>query len=343
MSVSVNNRGEADYAAKMQQLAEALQQWPGPIVLVAHENPDGDALGSTLALKRALDSIGNETLLPLEPPHFLRFLAEEGELSPPLQSLPPNCLLAVLDVADKPRIDGITPACFDEAAFVINIDHHGTNDRFGDISCVEPRRAATAHMVKDLIEALAIPWTPAIATPCLTGILTDTGNLRFSNTTPEVLQAVAALIDQGVAYAELTDRLQWRHPDYFRMLGQVMNTVEFFLDGRLVMGHITLDMHRAMQASNDDSDDYVGILRYAQGSQLAVLLKERDVGKVKVSARSRGAVSAQAVCVALGGGGHVAAAGASLAMSLEEAKAAVLEAASSELARHSHPDKGDKG
>ena len=79
-----------------------------------------------------------------------------------------------------------------------------------------PNRAATAHIVKDVIDALGVKWTSDIATPCLTGILTDTGNLRFGNTTPETLQAAGELIAAGVPYAELTDRLQWRHPDYFQ-------------------------------------------------------------------------------------------------------------------------------
>ena len=87
---SVNNAGEADYAGKVRQIAERLRSWQGPIVLVSHVDPDGDALGSSLALKRALERLGKKTILPLEPPRFLRFLAEPGELSPALAALPEN-------------------------------------------------------------------------------------------------------------------------------------------------------------------------------------------------------------------------------------------------------------
>ena len=331
LSPPVDNSGETDYTAKIREVARTLKAWRGPIVLIAHVDPDGDALGSTLALKRALDALGKETTLPLDAPRYLSFLAEEGELSPPLERLPEGCLLAILDVADEDRAEGAPLA---GAAYTLNIDHHGTNARFGDLACVEPSRAATAHIVKDVVDALGVAWTPAIATPCLTGILTDTGNLRFGNTTPETLQAAGALIAHGVPYAELTDRLQWRHPDYFRMLGKVMSTVEFPLGGLVAVARITQAMRDEIGPTDDDSDDYVGFIRYAEGAQLAIFLKERtdDEGpKTKLSVRAREGVSAQAVCLAFGGGGHVAAAGATVHAGLEEARRQVLEVAKEEL------------
>jgi len=126
-----------------------------------------------------------------------------------------------------------------------------------------------------------------------------------------VLEAAGALIDVGVPYTELTDRLQWRHPDYFKMLGEVMGTVEFHLDGRLVTARLTRAMRERIGESDDDSDDFVGLIRYAEGTLVAALLKERDDG-VKLSVRSRGGVSAQSICRELGGGGHLAAAGATV-------------------------------
>ena len=327
----VDNSGEADYAAKIQEVADTLKAWSGPVVLIAHVDPDGDALGSTLGLKRALDALGKETVLPIEAPRYLAFLAEEGELSQPLETLPEGCLLAILDVADEERAEG---APLKGAAFTLNVDHHGTNDRFGDLACVEPNRAATAHIVKDIVDAMGVAWTPAIAIPCLTGILTDTGNLRFGNTTPETLKAAGELISHDVPYAELTDRLQWRHPDYFKMLGKVMSTAEFPLGGLVAMARLTQQMRDEIGPTDDDSDDYVGFIRYAEGAQLAIFLKERgdeEGPKTKISVRAREGVSAQAVCLAFGGGGHVAAAGATLHADVEEAREQVLEVAKREL------------
>lgn len=325
----MNNTGEKDYSAKVEQVAEALHAWSGPTVIVSHVDPDGDALGSTLALGRALRALGKEVMMPVAPPRFLTFLADEGELSPPLETLPEGCMLVVLDVDIGDRVTG---APTQGAAVTVNLDHHGTNPRTADVSCVEPARAATAHIVKDVVDALRVPWTPAIATPCLTGILTDTGTFRFSNTTPAVLAAAGELIGVGVAYSELTDRLQMRHPDYYRLLGKVMSTVAFPLGGRVATAQLTHEMRRELGPSEDDSDDFVGLIRYAEGTRVALFFKERN-DAVKVSVRTRDGVSAQAICTELGGGGHVAAAGATLQMGLEEAKAQVLAATERELER----------
>lgn len=330
MPFTADNRGEPDYAGKIAEVAKRLASWAGPIVLLAHVDPDGDALGSTLALKRALDAMGKTTLLPIEPPPYLRFLTHEGELSPTLDTLPEGALLAVLDVADAPRAWG---APFEGAELLVNLDHHGTNDRFGDLVLVEPAAAATAQIVKDVIDALPVTWTPEIATPCLMGIMSDTGTFRFANTDRDVLVAAGDLIAHGVAYAELADRLQWRSPGYYRMLGAVMSTIEFPLGGKVALATVTVAMREAVGAEEGDSDDFVGLIRYAEGSHVAALLKQKE-DAVKVSVRTRGAVSAQAICLELGGGGHVAAAGAKLnEPDLDAARTKLLEAIRRELAR----------
>jgi phosphoesterase RecJ-like protein len=329
MTLPVDNLGDPDYSDKLQRIATKLRDWQGPVVIVSHVDPDGDALGSSLALKRALESLGKQVTLPLEPPRYLAFLADDGELSPPLAALPAGALVAVLDVADEPRVEGAQLA---GAAFIINVDHHGTNSRFGDLALVEPAKAATAQIVKEIIDAMEVDWSSRIATPCLTGILTDTGNFRYANTDPETLKTASDLIATGVDYAFLTDRLQWRHRDYYRMLGLVMATIEFPLDGKVVLAGLTEEMRDEVPTSEDDSDDFVGLIRYVEGSKVAVFLKESD-GHTKVSVRTRNGVSAQAICLELGGGGHVAAAGAKLEGPLPAARERVLEAAKRELER----------
>lgn len=324
----VDNSGDPDYRSKLAHIAEVALSWTGPVVIVSHVDPDGDALGSCLALKRALETLGKSVTLPMTPPRYLEFLAQPGELSQPLEALPAGCLLFVLDVADRPRVLG---APVTGAAYLVNIDHHGTNDRFGDAFVVQPDKAATALLMKELIDELGVGWSAEIATPCLTGILTDTGNFRYSNTNRDALETAGALIDMGVDYVDLTDRLQWRHPAYFKTLGKVMETVEFHLDGLLVSARFSAAM-RGPDGDNDDSDDFVGIIRYAEGVLVAAILKERGAD-VKVSVRARSGVSAQAICVELGGGGHVAAAGATVKGDMETAQRKLLEATRNELLR----------
>lgn len=314
-------------------MARRAASWDGPIVVIGHVDPDGDALGSCLALARALKALGKEVTVPLDPPRYLSFLAEPGELSPALEQLPENCLLFVLDVSDQSRAFG-APLTGAEAVF--NVDHHGTNDRFGDLAVVEPGKAACAILVKELIDALPVKWNAAIATLCLTGILTDTGNFRYGNTNREAFTVAGELIEQGVDYADLTDRLQWRHPAYFNLLGKVMSTIKFDLAGELVTAALTEQMRIDAGADADDSDDFVSLIRYAEGTKVAALLKERG-DEVKISVRSRAGASAQRICLELGGGGHVAAAGATVTGSIEQAHAALVEATERELSRPSEP------
>jgi bifunctional oligoribonuclease and PAP phosphatase NrnA len=331
----VNNQGEANYQEKINLIAQKLHGWSGPVILISHVDPDGDALGSTLGLKRALDVLGKDTTLVLTAPKYLEFITKPGELSPPIQRLPDNCLLAILDVAEIARCEGVPQEVITSAAFSINIDHHGTNNRFGDLACVEPSKAATAQMVKDVVDALeklhGKPlWNADIATPCLTGILTDTGNFRFGNTTPEVLRDAGDLLKHEIAYTDLTDKLQLRHPDYFKMLGKVMGTVEFLLGGLVAICHLDKKMIAEVGETQDDSSDYVGLIRYAEGVQVAIFLRERD-DFTKISVRAQKGVSAQAICMALGGGGHVAAAGAKVKGDVTEAKRQILAATEVEL------------
>lgn len=329
MTIPVDNRSEPDYSGKVRAISERLRSWSGPIVLATHIDPDGDAVGSTLALSRALQALGRATTVSLIPPRFLTFLTAPGEVVPQLETLAPGTLLVALDAGAASRVAGVP---LGDAALTINIDHHGTNDRFGDIHLVDPGKAATAQIVKDIVEQLGLAWTPELATPCLLGILTDTGFLRFGNTRPAVLRAAAELLASGLDYAELTDRLQWRPQSYYPLLAQVMATVEFPLGGEVALARVTESMREDLSEEILDSEDFIGVIRYAEGIRVAVLLKEQG-DTTKVSVRTRGGVSAQAICLMLGGGGHVPAAGATIAAAIDIARERVLTAVRKELER----------
>ena len=312
------------------RVAHALLDHAGPITVVAHVDPDGDALGSVLTLTRALRRLGRDVhaVMP-EPPRFLRFLAEEGELTAPVAELAPGTLLAVLDTDLRRAIGAPTEA----AARVVNVDHHGTNPGGANVLWVDPSYASATMMVADVVDALGVPWDAHLATPCLAGLMTDTGHFRFGNTDRRALARAGRLIDAGVAYADLSDRLQWRHPAYYGLLARVMGTVRYRLDGRAVLIDLTLAMRADAAADGDDADDFVQQVRYAEGTVVAAILKERPDG-VKVSVRSRAGASAQRICVALGGGGHVAAAGATLSgLDLATAEEQLLAAIADELAQ----------
>jgi bifunctional oligoribonuclease and PAP phosphatase NrnA len=313
-----------------QRVADALLAHPGPFVVVAHVDPDGDALGSVLTLRRALLRMGREVVTPMAPPpRYLRFLARPGELTEPLPERPAEALVVVLD-GDLVRAAGVPLAA---GRGVVNVDHHASNLGDAEVAWVDPSYASATMMVAEVVDALGLDWDADLATPCLAGLMTDTGHFRFGNTDRRALEAAGRLIESGVAYAELADRLQWRHPDYFRMLALVMATVRLRAGGEVILADLTIAMRAAVGETDDDSDDFVAQIRYAEGARLAAILKERP-GVVKLSLRSRGGVSARRICQTLGGGGHDAAAGATLAgATLAEAEARLLSAAHEELAR----------
>lgn len=318
---------DVNYRETLKRIGAEMLAWDGPVYIASHVDPDGDALGSVLTAKRALAKLGKETIAVVSPPPYLAFLAAPGELTAPVETLPENALLLVVDTALDNRVDGVD---YTQAARTFNIDHHGTNPRTGDLSVVEPSKGANAILMKQFVEELGVEWDANLAEPCLAGILTDTGFMRFGNTNAEVLHSVAALLEHGVDYANLTDQLQLRHPNYFKLLGMVMDTVRFDFDGKMVS--VVLREEDRVRAQADESNDFVGVIRYAEGSYIAVMMREKD-DAVKLSVRTRAPLSAQRVCVALGGGGHVAAAGATVPGDIESVREKLLAEVEAEIAR----------
>lgn len=318
---------DVNYRETLKRIGAEMLAWDGPVYIASHVDPDGDALGSVLTAKRALAKLGKETIAVVSPPPYLAFLAAPGELTAPVETLPENALLLVVDTALDNRVDGVD---YTQAARTFNIDHHGTNPRTGDLSVVEPSKGANAILMKQFVEELGVEWDANLAEPCLAGILTDTGFMRFGNTNAEVLHSVASLLEHGVDYANLTDQLQLRHPNYFKLLGMVMDTVRFDFDGKMVS--VVLREEDRVRAQADESNDFVGVIRYAEGSYIAVMMREKD-DAVKLSVRTRAPLSAQRVCVALGGGGHVAAAGATVPGDIESVREKLLAEVEAEIAR----------
>ncbi|MBB6097020.1 phosphoesterase RecJ-like protein [Deinobacterium chartae] len=335
MSQSLFQTPETDYAGKLAAIAAKLRGHDGFIAIVSHVEADGDALGSCLGLQRALTALGKDARTFMNVPRYLRFLPREGEVLAPVSrigELPENTLLVVLDVDnnDHVRVEGAPTADFD--GFVINVDHHGTNRRQASLSLVEPAKAAAALMIKELVDALEVSWTAGIAHPVLTGIITDTGSFKFSNTTPEVLRTAAKLVEYGADLAGINDNLAQQPRNYYPLLGSVLRTVEYGMNDLVVSAHVNEAMLQEVGAGWEEVESFVSVIRSAEGTELAALFK--DFGDhVKLSLRSRGRVSAQNIAVACGGGGHVAAAGATMHMPYAEARARFEEQARLELKR----------
>jgi bifunctional oligoribonuclease and PAP phosphatase NrnA len=329
-----HNQSDPQYAAKCGQIAARLLAHAGPILIVAHEDPDGDALGSVLGLARPLQKLGLDARPIATAPRYLQFLTTAGELHQPMSELPANALVCVLDCGELYRMTGLPK---DLGAPIINIDHHGTNSRFGEIALVSPDRPAACIMIKDVVDALEVQsgqqlWDAHLAMPVLTGIITDTGSFRYPSTTPETLHTAAELVGHGAPLGVINENLGIQPRNYFKLQALVLSTIEYALGDLVVMAHVNEAMLSESGATWEEVEALVSVIRSAEGTYIAALFKDRGE-QVKLSLRSRTPVSAQNIAVACGGGGHVPAAGATMLMPLAEARAKALAEAERELQR----------
>jgi bifunctional oligoribonuclease and PAP phosphatase NrnA len=326
----MNNAGDPQYQEKLRAIAARLKSHSGSIVVAAHEDPDGDALGSVLGLTRALQKLGLHAVPVGIPPKYLEYLPEAGELTPSLETLPEGALLVALDSAETTRVVGVPMT--QPGIAIINIDHHGSNPRFGEIALVSPDKAATALMIKDLVETLGVTLDARIAAPLLTGIITDTGFFRNSNANAEVLRSAADLTEAGASMVAINEALSITTRNSYKLQSEVYATIAYELNGKLITAYVDDAMLERVGCTWEEVESLVGSLRNAEGTVLACLYK--DYGdRVKISLRSRGQVSAQNIAIACGGGGHVPAAGATIMEPFDGAKKKLLEEARKELER----------
>ncbi|CAM3697701.1 DHH family phosphoesterase [Deinococcus frigens] len=330
--MNILKRDSHQYQQEVSQVAALLRAHHGPLVVLSHENPDGDALGSLLGLTRALRDLGKTVIAPMDVPLYLRFLPQPEETSAPLTEWPQGAMAVVLDVDnnDPDRVAGADLRQF--VGKVVNIDHHGTNQRRATAGLVDPGKPAAVMLVADVLEELGVTWTEEIATPLMLGLITDTGSFRFDSVTPGTFECAARLLEHGARLGWINDQMGQQPRAYYLLLREVLDTMEFLRGGRVVMARVDDAMLARAGASWEDVENYVGMLRNSEGAELAVMIK--DFGeRVKLSLRSRGGVSAQNVAVALGGGGHVSASGASLSEPYPVVRRCLEEAIATELAR----------
>jgi bifunctional oligoribonuclease and PAP phosphatase NrnA len=312
----------------------ALRQ-AGEICLACHIRPDGDALGSMLAVTQALRacrpgarivaSCGDQ---PLQVPATLRFLPGVDLLSPPASVPAEPELMITFDVSSVDRL-GVLAGQAARACELIVLDHHASNPGFGTINLIDPGAAATAVLAARLIELLGVPLTAPIATGLYTGLVTDTGSFRFS-TTPRVHQLAARLLETGIDPGAIADALWDQLPfGYLRVLSAALGRA--VLEPAEAGGHglVWTTVTRADRAADGlpfaVSEPVVDEVRSTGEADVALVFKESDEGVWHVSARSKGQADVGRVCQAMGGGGHSRAAGFSTSQPVPEVMARLRE------------------
>jgi bifunctional oligoribonuclease and PAP phosphatase NrnA len=286
------------------------------VVLAAHVQPDGDALGSALALHRGLSHLGAMTVptvgdRPLRVPATLSVLPAVDEVVP-ASALPPADavdLLVTLDVASPERL-GSVRGYLDAGVPTIVVDHHAAAAPFGDLALVAPTAAATTQLVAELLDRLDVPLTRDIATCLYIGLVTDTGRFGYAATTRDAFELAARLLDAGVEPAPLHQRLfETRSLGELRLLGRALERLTFVADLALVHTYLTLEDLAASGAGGEATESLIDVVRSADVAELAAVCKPVPDGTWRVSLRSRGRRDVGAVAERRGGGGHAAAAG----------------------------------
>ncbi len=282
------------------------------LVLACHIGPDGDALGSMVGLGLAAVKAGKKVVAsfgtPFVIPEAYRFLSTDLVV-PPSQVPEEPDVMVTFDAGSADRLGELEKVARAAKTLVV-IDHHVTNAGFGHINLIDPDAAATAEMVVDLLDSLGWPIDVEVASALLTGLVTDTGRFQYSNTTPRTLRAAARMVEAGARPEVIGQHVYEETPfGYLHAAGAVLSRAQLDVERRFVWAVLTVADLRAAGISPSETDPLIDAIRVAQESDVALLVKEMDVDRMKGSLRSRGRVDVGAIAVALGGGGHHNAAG----------------------------------
>jgi phosphoesterase RecJ-like protein len=304
---------DADYAHAIALLRRSQQP-----VLLAHVSPDGDALGSALAVGLALRQLGASPIVsfgddPLVVPRILRFLPGQDLLVPVSEVPAAPEVMVTFDASSVGRLGALQPNAAAAGALLV-VDHHASYTGFGTDHLCDVSAPATAVLALRLVDELGVRIDRDIATCLYTGIITDTGSFRYSATTPAIHEIAARLMATGISHDAIARAIYDTAPfGYVRVLGAALDRAQLepdAIDGLgLVWTTIPLADRVAAGLALDSVEPVIDAVRVAEEAEAAVVLKEHEDGTWRVSMRSRGRIDVSTASIALGGGGHKYAAG----------------------------------
>ncbi len=322
--------------ARFAEIGRALREH-NKFAVLSHVRPDGDALGSTLALALSLKELGKDVRAWNEEGMLEKynFLARAELLTQP-PSAPEDFDVAIaLDTAVQNRL-GTTTVAVRSAKLWINIDHHPSNPRYGDLVYIDPTAPATGQILFELLTNQKLPITPAIAENLYAAISTDTGSFQYPNTTVRTFEIAAELVRCGVEVGRVSQLLYENFPRRrIELLRDLLGTMRFGCDGKLAWFSLSQASALALGVIPEDNEGLIDHLRAVQGVIVAIFFEELTDGKVRVSMRSKNeAVDVCAICTQFGGGGHVLAAGARVRGTLPEVEKKIVEQACAAIERN---------
>lgn len=299
------------------------------VLITSHRNPDGDALGSELALAALARELGVEAVIVNRDPAPAGLAELPGAGTVQVLDAPPADFPAAWDLVAVMECPGLDRTGFDglDAVPILNIDHHADNGVYGQVNYLDEDSPAVGEMVWRMFTAAHVMPDPATATCCFTALSTDTGDFRYANATQRAFLAAAEMVAAGARPEEVSQWVHERRTEAsVRLLGEVLSTLELTCGGRLALVQADAAAFARAGAGTEDTEDIVNVPRTIAGVEVVAFFKEPRPGTVRVSLRSRGAVDVKSVAAALGGGGHTNAAGCSVEGSLQEARARIVPA-----------------
>jgi bifunctional oligoribonuclease and PAP phosphatase NrnA len=315
---------QSQTTSDLQAVADALRS-NDRFLLVTHENPDGDALGSLLAMKLALDALGKDSEMylygdaPL--PREYGFMQLDGVRREPPDDARQRVLVA-LDCANAERI-GPDLTLIEQAPLTLDIDHHHDNSRFGDLNLVVGDASSTGEVLRDLFAELDVELSPEIAEALYIALVTDTGRFQYTNTTPKALRLAAELVEAGAdvhrVFQGVYESVEFAK---LKLLARALERAQVYEGGRLVVSYLLRSDFTELNVAEAFSEGIIDYLRAVEGAEMAALIREpprREGPARRVSLRaSNDELDVSAIARLSNGGGHRQAAGFSSDDSVEE-------------------------
>jgi phosphoesterase RecJ-like protein len=293
-------------------------------MITAHVRPDGDSLGSSLALYWILKALGKDPVVIMRDraPRQYRWLpgADDVLVMPEVSEMFDGAFVIECSDIDRPGLVGL------ELQNVVNIDHHSTTAHFGNINWIDATASAVGEMVYNLCKALGVTPTREIAMCVYTALLTDTGSFQFSNTTDRTFKIASELVRRGVEPAKVSQALFYSYPySKIKLLGLALSTLERDTSGQVAWVCVSLDDMERAEANEEDSDGIVNYALSVGDVEAVAFFKEVSPEVYRVSLRSKGKINVARVAEKFGGGGHKNASGCTVAGEFDDIRRDVVE------------------
>jgi phosphoesterase RecJ-like protein len=313
------------------------------VLIASHENPDGDAIGSMSAASQALRGAGKQVRLYLHPdsplPHEYGFLDMDGLERAIAPGSTEGWTLLALDCGNESRLGPDHEQMRAGFAQVIDVDHHHDNSRFGDVNYVDGHASSTAEILARVFDGLQIELTPPVAEALYVGLVTDTGRFQYRTTSPAALRLAARLVEAGADVHKVFELVFETVPmGKKRLLGRVLEHMQSYQDGRLLISHVTRDDLALVAGDEATTEGLIDDLREVDGVAVAALIREQvalpdgTITHNRVSLRSRGSIDVSRIARKSNGGGHKQAAGFSHPGSIEQIRQFIVDEVASQLA-----------